>query len=111
MNIELKCLPPLLTEPGVKYFLGQSLKGCNKIREKYYNTMFNVLIFVLFWVILGSILTYKYNGKLSQQQQKQKDIEKQQYIVSKIANLQYEKQKMRQDLITSLPKFNDYNNI
>ena len=31
---------PILTEPGVKYFLNNALKQSHIIREKFYNTIF-----------------------------------------------------------------------
>ena len=44
---------PMLTEPGVKYFLNETLKQCHSFREKYNNMLFNVALFVGFLVILG----------------------------------------------------------
>ena len=39
---------PMLTEPGVKYFLNATLKQCHQFREKYMNTMLNICLFVGF---------------------------------------------------------------
>ena len=34
---------PLLTEPGVKYFLNQALKQSHIIKEQFNNTIFKLL--------------------------------------------------------------------
>lgn len=100
---------PRLIEPGVKYFLNETLKQTHIFRMKYQNTLFNIFLFVLFVVILGSILVYKYKGKLTPDEKKSKDIEKQQYILTKIKNLQIAKRRAHQELITGLPNWeNDY---
>jgi len=101
--------PPLLTEPGVKYFLNQALKQSHMIREKFHNTMFNIGMFILFVVILGCILVYKYKGKLTDVEISQKNKEKHQYILERIRNFQIAKQRAHQELITGLPQWeNDY---
>jgi len=58
-------LEPSLVEPGVKYFLHQSLKQCHIVREKFENTIFNIGLLFGFLLILGLILIYKYKGKLT----------------------------------------------
>ena len=43
---------PKLIEPGTKYFLFESLKKCNVNKSKYYNTLFNfglLLIFIFYF--------------------------------------------------------------
>ena len=51
---------PVLTEPGVKYFLNQSLKQCHIIRDNFHNMIFNIGLFIAFLLILGLILMYKF---------------------------------------------------
>jgi hypothetical protein len=94
---------PILTEPGVKYFLNQTLKQCHIIKNKYNNLIFNISLFILFLLILGFILIYKYKGRLTQIEKDRKNKEKQQYILSKIKILQDTKRKVHQELITGLP--------
>jgi hypothetical protein len=96
-------LEPSLVEPGVKYFLHQSLKQCHIVREKFENTIFNIGLFFGFMLILGLILIYKYKGKLTPSEIQQKNKEKQQYILSKIKILQDAKRVAHQELITGLP--------
>ena len=56
---------PILIEPGVKYFLSQTLKQCNEFKNKYNNIIFNISLAVGFFLLLGTILLYKYRGKLT----------------------------------------------
>jgi hypothetical protein len=103
---------PILTEPGVKYFLDQSLKQCHIVKNKFHNTIVNVGLLIAFLLVLGLILLYKYKGRLTDVEKEKKNKEKQQYILSKIKNLQEAKRKAHQELITGLPNWeNDYDNI
>jgi len=43
---------PMLTEPGVKYFLNETLKQCHKFKEKYQNMVFNIGLLIGFFIIL-----------------------------------------------------------
>jgi len=118
MNFEEKSnqgwpLPkPILTEPGVKYFLNQALKQSHIIREKFHNTIFNIGMLIFFLIILGCILFYKYKGRLTPVEIAQKNKEKKQYILQRIKNFQIAKQRAHQELITGLPHWeNEYNII
>jgi hypothetical protein len=100
---------PTLIEPGVKYFLIESLKQCKEFKNKYKNIMFNIAMCVLFFLILGGILIYKYRGKLTPSEKEIKNKEKQQYVLSKIKNYQDAKLLSEQSLITGLPQWdNEY---
>ena len=98
-------LKPRLVENGVKYFLNQTLKQCHIIRETYYNQIYNFCLFGVFLLILGLILLYKYKGRLTQSEKQEKDRVKQQYILSKMKQLQEAKKKAHQELITGLPNW------
>jgi hypothetical protein len=103
---------PALTEPGVKYFLHQTLKQCHIARDKFHNLVFNVGLFAGFLIILGLILLYKYKGRLTPVELERKNKEKQQYILSKIKNFQEAKRVAHQELITGLPSWdNEYDII
>ena len=100
---------PLLVEPGIKYFLHETLKKCKEYKETYNNYLYNAGLFIFFMLILGAILLYKYRGKLSTEEMQQRDREKRQYILSKIKNFQDAKRIAHQELITSLPNWdNEY---
>lgn len=94
---------PMLTEPGVRYFIGETLKQCHKFKEQYQNMLFNIGLLVLFFTILGILLLYKYKGKLTSEEIEQRELIKKQYILSKIKNFQDAKLRAQQELITGLP--------
>jgi len=94
---------PMLTEPGVKYFLNETLKQCHVFKENHQNIIFNIGLLVTFIIILGILLIYKYKGKLTPEQIEQKELDKKRYILSKIRNYQDAKTRAQQELITGLP--------
>lgn len=96
---------PSLTEPGVKYFLHQSLKQCHIVRNKFHNMIFNVGLLIGFLIVLALILIYKYKGKLSPIELAKKSKEKQEYILSKVQRFQQAKRIAHQELITGLPSW------
>ena len=65
MDIANPDYKPVLTEPGVKYFIHQTLKQCHIIKKNFHNLIFNIGLFIAFLLILGLILFYKYKGKLT----------------------------------------------
>ena len=100
---------PRLTEPGIKYFLNETLKQCHIYKSNYNNILINIGLLIGFLLILGAILFYKYKGRLTQVEKERKTKEKQQYILSKITKLQHTKRAERQELITGLPNWeNEY---
>jgi hypothetical protein len=96
---------PILIEPGVKYFLNETLKNSHIFKEKYYNLFFNIFLLILFFIILIVLLLYKYKGKLTNEELKQKEIDKKYYILSRIKNYQDAKLREQQQLITGLPQW------
>ena len=100
---------PSLTEPGTKSFLNHMLKQCHNVKSKYYNTLFNIAIFVILSIVVSAILIYKYKGKLTPQEKERKNREKQQYILSKIKSVQEAKRRSQQELITGLPNWDNDN--
>jgi hypothetical protein len=42
---------PLLTEPGIKYYINEALKQCNHFRNEYHNLLVNIGLGVLFCLI------------------------------------------------------------
>jgi len=98
-----------LIEPGVKYFLNQTLKNCNKKRIEHNNNFFNFCLFLGFFLILGSFLYYKFRYRPTKKDLEEREKQKKYYILSKIKSLNEKAAKERQDLITNLPKFeSDY---
>lgn len=103
MDFNMDFTKPLLTEPGVKYFLSNTLKQCHEFKDKHNNLVLNIGIFVGFLIVLGALLLYKYKGKLTEEEKEENDKIKKQYILSKIKNFQIAKQRANQELISGLP--------
>jgi hypothetical protein len=106
MNVIQKYTKPILIEPGVRYFLNETLKQCHIFKENYKNLIVNIGLLIFFIIILGIILLIKYKGKLTPEEIKQKELEKKKYILSKIKNYQDARKKETQELITGLPHWN-----
>jgi len=103
---------PILTEPGTKFFLSRILKQCHTIKNTFHNSVVNIGLLIGFIIVLGLILFFKYKGKLTPGEKQKKDREKQEYILSKITQLQQAKRIAHQELITGLPNWeNEYNTI
>lgn len=96
---------PALTEPGVKYFLNETLKQCHKFKEKYNNYIYNLGLCLGFFIILGIILLIKYKGKPTKEELYEKEQEKQKYILERIKTYQEQKLRQQQQLITGLPQW------
>jgi hypothetical protein len=94
---------PMLTEPGVKYFINETLKQCHQFKENHQHIIINIGLSFMFFIILGGLLFYKYKGKLSEEEIEKKELLKKQYILSKIKNFQDAKIRAQQELITGLP--------
>ena len=96
---------PSLTELTTKYYIRHSLKEVRKFKDKYISICVNIFLLLGFVALIGGILYYKYRGKLTDQEQYEKEKIKKQYIFSKLHRISHEKQKERQTLITNLPTF------
>ena len=94
---------PKLIELGAKSFIAHSLKQCNEYKQKYFNIVLNILVLLIFILVLVGLLFFRYKGKLSDAEKQQKEVEKEQYIMSKIKNYQNDKLLAQQKLITGLP--------
>ena len=96
---------PVLIEPGIKYYLSQSLKNCRNLKNYYYNIIFNVSVFVVFILIIMVILNYKYKGATNNYEKKEKEEKKKRYILEQIKKMQQLQKNNSMDLITNLPLY------
>jgi hypothetical protein len=94
---------PSLIEPTVKHYLNETLKQCHIVKTNFHNTVLNIGLFVLFVLVVGLILFFKYKGQIPEEERRQQDIEKQKLILEKIKMVQEHNKKAHQDLITGLP--------
>ena len=88
---------PILTEPGVKYFLGETLKNCKKNKETFNIKIFNLALFIGFLFVVTALLVYKYKMKPGPEERKKKDNLKRDYFINKA--------KIYNKSITNLPNF------
>jgi len=94
---------PELIENTTKYFIRHSLKEVHEFKDKYISMFVNILLFVIFVILIGGILFYKYKGKLTLQEKKDKEKKEKMYIFQKLHQYAYDKQRDNQRLITNLP--------
>ncbi len=94
---------PVLTEPGIISYLNLNLKKCHLVKHKYYNQMFNLILLGLFVSILGSLILYKYKGKLTPEEMEQRELEKYKYILNKIKITQESSLQEKQRLLSGQP--------
>lgn len=97
---------PSLIEPGMKFFMHNSLKECRHFREKRNYYIFNVSVFGILLAITSAVLYYRYKGKLTPYQQQQKLHQQHYYVLSRIKQMQDINQQQRNELVTNLPKWN-----
>ena len=106
MDISLK---PNLIENNVKYFLGSTLSNCHKFKEKYFNNIFNIGIFIGFLSLVTIILVFKYKGNKNTKEielQKRRD---KQFIIQRLLKIKQENIRdtnTKNNLITNLPIYN-----
>ena len=86
---------PRLIEPGVKYFLSASLEQCHILKNKYYNFLYNLGLFILFVAVVGLTLYFEYKHKNNLKLQEEKKRQQQEYILNKLRFMQdYKKNQM-----------------
>ena len=100
-----------LVTKNVRMFLSNNLKKCNEYKYNYYNSIYNISMFLLFIIILLIILKYRYKGsKKNKEYLISKTIEDNNYIMSKL--VYYNKmnidnqQNIRNNLVTNIPNDN-----
>lgn len=100
-------IKPSLIEPGVRYFLNGTLKECRKFKDNYMSTIFNISMIVLLVCAIGGFLLYRYKGKPTPAELDMKNRKKQEYIISKLQQLAFEKKKNTPNtsMITGLPEW------
>ena len=99
--------PSSLIEPGIKYFIGSTLKECHRFKFTRYSVLYNIVMCLLFVGAVGGFLVYCYKGKLTPAEIELKNRKKQEYIISKLQQLALHKKKQSQgqSLITDLPSW------
>jgi hypothetical protein len=99
--------PAVLIEPGAKYFLNNTLKECNKFKEKHISFLFNVGMAIAFGLVCFVLLYFRYKGNIDPAETRLKERQKKEYIMSKLIQLSDIKRKTSQDRITNLPDWSN----
>jgi hypothetical protein len=76
--------PASLIEPGVKSFLKLSLQNCRQFKERHYNTIFNMCVFVGFIGVVGTILFVKYKTKPTPDEVEERRQQQREYVLSRL---------------------------
>ena len=69
-----------LVEPGMKYFINQTLIKCKELKDRNTNLIYNISLFIGFVIVLGLFLYYRHKSKLSTKEEKEKDNKKKIYM-------------------------------
>tara|TARA_Y100000817_G_scaffold279562_1_gene243010 strand:+ start:216 stop:563 length:348 start_codon:yes stop_codon:yes gene_type:complete len=96
---------PTLTEPGVKYFLKETLKNCRIKKDTEFNQLMNLALLTSFVVISSVLLYYKYKTRPTDDDRKKLKQLKRDYFVNKVRQLEAKKAKQLDRQITNLPQF------
>lgn len=91
---------PRLIEPNVQNYLYNTLQQCHDKKELFYTWVFNIVVFVILVLVVGSVLYYCRKRKLTPYEQSEKERKDQEYVLSKIRQYQTVK---KQSPITNLP--------
>ena len=96
---------PILTEPGVSYFLKETLKKCKIKKDVEMNNLINLGLFITFVTITTSLLYYKFKTRPTEEDREKLKRLKRDYFVNRVRQLESKKAKELQQSITNLPKF------
>ncbi len=69
-----------LVEPGMKYFINQTLIRCKELKDRYNNIIYNISLLLGFVVVIGLFLYYRHKNKLSKKECIKKENEKKLYM-------------------------------
>ena len=96
---------PILTEPGVSYFLKETLKKCKVKKDVEMNNLINLGLLITFVTITTSLLYYKFKTRPTEEDREKLKRLKRDYFVNRVRQLESKKAKEIQQSITNLPKF------
>ena len=96
---------PILTEPGVKYFLKETLKNCKHKKDTEFNQLMNLALLTSFVIISSMLLYYKYKTRPTDEDRKKIKQLKRDYFINKVRQLEAKKAKQLDRQITNLPQF------
>lgn len=69
-----------LVEPGMKYFINQTLIKCKELKDRYNNIIYNISLLSGFVAVIGLFLYYRHKNKISKIESIKKENEKKMYM-------------------------------
>ena len=75
---------PRLIETGAVYYMSNVLNSCHSNRVNIYLYALNIGVLIIFLFVVGLILYYCHKNKLTPEENYQKQLKEQEYIMSKI---------------------------
>jgi len=94
---------PSLVEPDVRYFIENSLKKAHEYKMNTYSFFFNAGVVVLFVLVFGGFLYYRYKNKPTPYEIQQKMKKDQEIVMSKIHLYQDDKKRGEYSNMTKIP--------
>lgn len=81
-----------LIEPTTKRFLYNTLKQCHNYKIHYYSVLFNFVLFIIIFSVIGGFLYYRYkNRKIDYEKQQLQIFLNKKQITDKIQKMQFDK--------------------
>lgn len=99
---------PNLTEPGMKYWLSQSLREMRRFKDRNLTIIFNFTMTIALVAVVSGFLIFKYKGKLTPQEIAVKQQKKKEYLISKLVKIGETKRKINETMITDLPVWSNH---
>ena len=99
---------PKLTEPGIRNYLGKSLRDFHRFRDGYTSMWFNIGMLLAFLTVTGGVLYWRYKGRISPQEQAIRNRKKKEYIFTKLQTLSALKKQTKSGMITNLPLWDNH---
>jgi hypothetical protein len=99
---------PNLTEPGMKYWLSQSLREMRRFKDRNLTIIFNFTMTIALIAVVSGFLIFKYKGKLTPQEIAVKQQKKKEYLISKLVKIGETKRKINETMITDLPVWSNH---
>ena len=97
-----------LVETKTKNFFNSKLKNCYNNNFRKTSIITNIIIFILFTSFISSILYYRYRTKSHTKVNKIDNTKMRHFLLNKMRK--FNKNKIKSDLITNLPVYNnDFN--
>lgn len=97
-----------LIEPGMKYYINETLKNCKKFKNRHYNFIYNIGMFLFFSALCIIILSYMYRRKNNNKEKQERETLKKHYILSKLHQLNAIRYRKNNNTITNLPTWDDH---